>query len=395
MAGKLKTVAVFPETGGCGAEDVNGPDDRWFPEPAQCRAGATDMRRLVWSLESGLTEDGDWEATAQYLEENGFTDVIARMARGGVAFYNSRLVPASPKVADEGDLLRKAVAACRKHGIRFHAWKVFFRMNMAPQDYVDKLEADGRYMYGRYGTPFCSVWQTPTGVSVEGVKNDYWMCPADPRNQAEEIGVLREMASLGVDGVHFDYIRYNAWYGCYCPRCRARYEARTGKQTANWPAEVDPMVALNPLWLRMRGETVTEIVRKGVAAVREVNPTCEISAAVFPGVDEHIYHAQPWRSWCREGLLDFVCPMTYGQNPDVLRGQVINLARTAMASPRTRIYPSVGLADGKATPEKIRELAAIVRWAGFPGVCHYVLDRKTGPNLAEAYRKRGTMGTEK
>ena len=111
MAGKLKTVAVFPETGGCGAEDVNGPDDRWFPEPAQCRAGATDMRRLVWSLESGLTEDGDWEATAQYLKENGFTDVIARMARGGVAFYHSKLVPASPKVATEGDLLRKAVAA--------------------------------------------------------------------------------------------------------------------------------------------------------------------------------------------------------------------------------------------------------------------------------------------
>ena len=93
-------------------------------------------RRLVWTLESGINTNGDWEATAKFLKENGFTDVIARMARGGVAYYNSKIVEASPKVAIEGDLLRKAVAACHKYGIRFHAWKVFWRLNEASAEYL-------------------------------------------------------------------------------------------------------------------------------------------------------------------------------------------------------------------------------------------------------------------
>ena len=356
-------------------------DTEWYPV-AQAPEKVVQERKLFWILEDGLNGDGDWEATAKYAKENGYTDVIARLARGGVAFYESKVVPVSPVVREKGDLLRKAVAACHKYGIRLHAWKVFWRLNMAPDDYVKKALAEDRVIYGRALTPFSSAWRDPSGKIVKGEKNDYWLCPADPRNREEEKAVMLEMASLGVDGVHFDYIRYNAWYGCYCSRCRAAYEKRMGKACAHWPQDVDPMVQINPLWLKMRCETITSLVRETAAEVKKAYPSCEVSAAVFPGVDEHIYHAQPWHDWCREGILDFVCPMTYYRgNDDLLREKVIHLVPTMQESPKTRIYPSVGVVNGKTSAEEVDRQADIVRWAGFPGVSYYILNKDSAAGL--------------
>jgi uncharacterized lipoprotein YddW (UPF0748 family) len=347
-------------------------------------------RRLVWTLESGINTNGDWEATAKFLKENGFTDVIARMARGGVAYYNSKIVEASPKVAIEGDLLRKAVAACHKYGIRFHAWKVFWRLNEASVECQKRFIKENRVMFGRYNKPFTGFWQNPEGKRVASDKDDFWMCPADPRNQAEELAVLREMASLGVDGVHLDYIRYNSWYGCYCPRCRDRYEQARGVKVADkdWPAIVDPNNYMDTLWLRQRTEVITDIVKESVRVIKAVNPKCEVSAAVFHGNEQHIYIGQDWPMWCREGLLDFVCPMTYTPNPDQLREQIVPMMPIAADSPKTKIYPSVGVLMSYGKPrlnkEGARYHADIIRWAGFPGICFYMLSSDSAPLMAAA-----------
>lgn len=379
----MMTMTAVALAGALGAATT---EDNWYPcaEMANHWKGEPE-RRLVWTLESGIDDRGDWEATAKFLKENGYTDVIVRLARGGVAFYESKVVPVSPLVKEQGDLLKKAVSACHRYGIKVHAWKVFWRLNMAPQDYVARAIADGRVMYGRSMTPFCSVWQNPSGEVVKGEKNDYWLCPQDRRNQDEEIAVMKEMALLGVDGLHFDYIRYNAWYGCYCPNCRKRYEAKVGHECPDWPKCVDPMVRLDSLWLGMRADAITTTVKRTMEEVRKVRPDIEFSAAVFPEADEHVYHAQPWRTWCREGLLDFVCPMTYCRDREELRMQIVPMIHTANESPKTRIYPSVGVVFGKdkaaKSAEEVRDHASIIRWAGFPGVSYYKLDPKSRASL--------------
>lgn len=382
----MMTAAACALAGTLGAATT---EDCWYPCAKMANHWPNEPeRRLVWSLESGIDEKGDWEATAKFLKENGYTDVIVRLARGGIAFYESKVVPVSPLVKEQGDLLRKAVAACHKYGIKIHAWKVFWRLNMAPQDYVDKAVKDGRVMYGRSMTPFCSVWQAPDGTVVKGDKNDYWLCPQDKRNQDEEIAVMKEMAELGVDGLHFDYIRYNAWYGCYCPNCKKRYEAKTGRACPDWPKSVDPMERLDATWLKMRADAITTVVKRTIEEVRKVRPDIEFSAAVFPESDEHVYHAQEWRTWCREGLLDFVCPMSYCRDREALRMQIVPMIHTASESPKTRIYPSVGVSFSGAkgtvkTAEEVRDHASIIRWAGFPGMCYYILDSKTRDALAK------------
>ena len=376
--------AAVVTAGGCCAVET-------YPDPARSGAApGVPERRFIWVLEDGMNGDCDWEATADWLKENDFTDVIVRLARGGVAFYESKVVPVSPLVKEKGDILRKAVAACHRRGVKVHAWKVFWRVNMAPEDYVERLKAADRFMYGRYGTPFCGFWQTPNGERVAGAKDDYWMCPADPRNQEEEIAVCRELASLGVDGVQFDYIRYNSWYGCYCPRCRAAYESRCGHAVADWPHDVDPNVRMDPLWLRMRTETITEVVRKATRAVKEANPACEVSAAVFRyPANEPVYVAQDWGAWCREGIVDFVCPMTYTTDLEALRDQLVQQMRVASVSPRTKVYPSVGV-DRTGKPQmdaaKTREHADLVRWAGFPGLCYYRLTTPSGKVINESIK---------
>ena len=37
-----------------------------------------------------------------------------------------------------------------------------------------------------------------------------------------------ELARMGVDGIHFDYIRYPDSGHCFCSGCRARFEAFAG-----------------------------------------------------------------------------------------------------------------------------------------------------------------------
>jgi hypothetical protein len=57
---------------------------------------------------------------------------------------------------------------------------------------------------------------------------------------------------------------------------------------------------------------------------------------------------------------------------------------TAVGSLKTKIYPSVCVYSGGKckTTEEVRDHASIIRWAGFPGMCYYLLD----PITAEALK---------
>ena len=77
--------------------------------------------------------------------------------------------------------------------------------------------------------------------------------------------MLELVRKYHVDGIHFDYIRYPDLSGCYCPRCREKFEARIGRKVEQWPAEViagkDPQL-----------EKAIEIVLSGLAKHPPVVP---------------------------------------------------------------------------------------------------------------------------
>ena len=186
-----------------------------------------------------------------------------------------------------------------------------------------------------------------------------------------------ELAKKGVDGVHFDYIRYPDRSHCFCAGCRQRFEAMAGGTVTNWPAAVRTDERIRRLWQDFRTSNVTAVVREVSRRVRAETPGVKVSAAVFTNAETSPSNVgQDWPSWCREGLLDFVCPMDYVESPALFRGQVVPQKRIAGKVP---VYPGIGLStwrnDGRDAVRLAKQIL-IVRELGLGGFTVFNFDRR-------------------
>ncbi|MBQ9741276.1 MAG: hypothetical protein IJV91_10110 [Kiritimatiellae bacterium] len=66
----------------------------------------------------------NWDENCRMLKAAGFNALNVNVARGGIAFYESKVLPMSPEVKTKGDSIELIKKACEKHGMKFIAWKV-------------------------------------------------------------------------------------------------------------------------------------------------------------------------------------------------------------------------------------------------------------------------------
>ncbi len=282
--------------------------------------------RAFWCHSAFGVDGMDWDRAIKTLADNGFTAILPNMLWGGVAFYKSDVLPRSPTVGERGDQIELCLAACKKYGIQCHIWKVNYNMGSATDKaFVAQKKAEGR-----------------TQVNYDGSPNDRWLCPSHPENQKLEIDSMLEVArKYDVDGLHFDYIRYPGSEGCFCPGCRARFEAAIGRKVANWPADMRKDADLAPKWLDFRRQQITTVVAAVAGRAREIRPGIKISAAVFRNwLTDRDTVGQDWKLWCEQGYLDFVCPMDYTASAGQFRHMIEPQLTWAGKVP---CYPGIGL----------------------------------------------------
>jgi uncharacterized lipoprotein YddW (UPF0748 family) len=90
---------------------------------------------------------------------------------------------------------------------------------------------------------------------------------------------------------------------------------------AKWPDDVLNGGSLQQKYLDFRRDQITLVVREASRKSREIAPAVKISAAVFPDWDSaRDSVGQDWPLWIQQGYLDFVCPMDYLTDADVLAG---------------------------------------------------------------------------
>lgn len=268
--------------------------------------------RAFWCHSAFGVVDLDWDRAIRKLADNGFTAILPNMLWGGTAYYESDVLPVAREVAERGDQIAECVAACKKHGVQCHVWKVNWNMaSRASRAFAAKMRASGR-----------------TQVRFDGGREDQWLCPSHPENRRLEIDSMVEVATkYDVDGIHFDYIRYPGPDSCFCQGCRTRFQKTAGLVVKDWPAAVRSDDNVQAKWLDFRRGNITRVVASVAEAVRRVKPKVKISAAVFRSwpVDRDKV-GQDWKLWCEKGYLDFVCPMDYtpssGQFEDILRAQL-------------------------------------------------------------------------
>lgn len=295
---------------------------------AYCRAQATlhDEHRAFWCHSAFGVKGMDWDAAINLLHENGFNAILPNMLWGGVAFYESEVLPVSKAVAERGDQLDLCIKACRRHGVACHVWKVNYNMGWpTDQAFVDRMKKAGR-----------------TQVAFDGASMDRWLCPSHPDNSALEVEAMLEVArKYPVDGIHFDYIRYPGMDGCYCAGCRKRFEKVLDRRVQDWPADLRRIPVLEKQWLDFRRQQITRVVKNVAQQGRRIRKTLKISAAVFrnwPRDRDGV--GQDWRLWCERGYLDFVCPMDYIWENSQFHRTVAAQLEWASGVP---CYPGIGL----------------------------------------------------
>ena len=319
----------------------------------------------VWGL------DSDWDVTCRRLKALGITDVIPLMTYAGQAYYRSRLEPSAPMVDAKGDALKACLAACRKHGIGCYPWRSCWELTKATsQTALARFAAENRLQ-----------------VSFDG-KASEWFCPTHPENVRREIEGIVELSEAGADGILLDYFRYPNSDYCFCPRCRAKFEASLGHAVKNWPGDVRTDAELAEKWNKFRMGVLTDVLRNIRREVGRNAPGMKLTSAVAATVKNAEARGQDWPEWCREGLLDTLFTMCYYSTSKMLERSV-KAQMEVLRGTKTTLCPMICFACGGIPfnePDEVARQIQVVRDAGLPELSFFRL-QEYAPTVLEILRK--------
>ena len=197
-----------------------------------------------------------------------------------------------------------------KKRIEVHAWIVSFRTS-------------GGTVYSQHSsTPTGSLtsldnyWITRTDGGAE--PDTYALDPGHPLAEEYTVNVAMDLVNnFDIDGIHYDYIRFNANNEGYNPTSVARYNQRYGLSGSP--------TSSTEQWKQWRRDQVSSVVRKVYAKVQSVKPWVKQTAAgvtwnpsptsstrtAFQSTRPYYDVYSDWDSWLQEGILDAAIPMTY------------------------------------------------------------------------------------
>jgi uncharacterized lipoprotein YddW (UPF0748 family) len=311
---------------------------------------ANEMRAL-WCHSAQGVPGKSWDEVLGEVADAGFNMILPNMLWGGIAYYESDVLPRAADLAKTGDRITEIVAASKKHDVDVHVWKVNWNLVRADSAFRQKAIDEGR------------IQRDPRGEIIE------FLCPSSPINFALERDSMVEVAkNYDVAGIHFDYIRYPNRDGCFCDPCRERFEAIIGEPVKNWPADALRNGVQHEAYQEFRRSNITRLVKAVSEEARRVRPDIKISAAVFrnwPDCRESV--AQDWVAWIEAGYLDFVCPMNYTNEP----AQFEEWNRTQLDATGHKIpfLPGIGVTSSASSlsPDKVVEQIKIARSQGADG----------------------------
>jgi len=313
-------------------------------------------RRGVW-LHVGM--DRHPETVMPELARLGINMAVPRIAGGTAAFYASKVQPdIQDPLAPDGDWLAETVRHAHANGIEIHPYvnNCVVEGRTSPES-LARLRVEGRLQEG------------PDGRPID------WFCPSQDINlDAIERPMVELATEYDVDGVQYDFIRYPNAEGCFCAKCRERFETETGDAVADWPGDVidGPRRAE---WIEYRCSRISALVERISTRIREEAPDVKISAAVFrdwPDCRETV--GQDWVRWCEEGWLDFVCPMNYTLDARLF-GERAETHRAALPE-GFPVVQGVSIASGAGSmrsPDEVAVQIALARQhgaVGFLGFCY-------------------------
>jgi uncharacterized lipoprotein YddW (UPF0748 family) len=311
--------------------------------------------RAAWDFDnSNSSSYGDkekWEKSMEALKKGGFNAIIPNMLRGGLAHFNSSLMPHSTTSNEIGDQLDLCVNAAKKYGIKVHPYTACWNCVGASQEYIDMRINEERTQVGADGD-----------VKIH-------LCPSHPDNfKLMRDSILEMVDNYDIDGIHLDYIRYTYSDTCFCTGCLERFQEQTGLTVTEWPGDCYKDGVFEEEYLEWRREQINRLVETVNIEAKKRKPEIKISAAVFrnyPDCRESV--AQDWKKWLEDGLIDFACPMNYHQELEDFRYTVEK--QMSLVAESEKIYPGIGYHSGSSqlSPDQVAAQIDIARELGAKG----------------------------
>lgn len=332
--------------------------------------------RGVWMTPRGET---NWDEVMRGLHDAGFNAVFPNLNNGGSAMYPSDVLPRSTSYPDR-DMLAECLAAAEKYGIEVHVWRINWALFWGtPDEFIERLRKEGRLQMNPEGK-FMSE-------SGEWYKREA-MCPSHEENRRiERESMLELVRKWPVAGIHFDYMRFPGDRQCFCPTCRERFQRETGIQVENWPSDCLRDGKHLGAWRQWRRDLITSLAAEIALEAHRIRPDIQVSLAARSGGDWTLYaDGQDWPRWSKEKYLDFICPMDYTDDPEVLRRRLESQQELTGGS--IPMFVGHGMAKSPARLARVIELGREMGVDGFlyfshRGIRKWLPVLRSGPTSAD------------
>lgn len=316
--------------------------------------------KWIWgSTIADLGADGA-EIMMSRCADEGITDVylLVKGTGGMLGYLNTQYKNLLTR--KNRDVLQETIDAGHKRGIRIHAW-----ICVVEDESYKSIHPDaGMWHYIR-------------------ARDNNFITPWDEGYREYMGNVAKELAQYDIDGLHFDYIRYNhnangwsekdfenlAAMGANVERVKELVETTWGyhgrKADSNYIFSAyknnDPDAVIIA---KYRRNNVKELAKHIIDSAKSVNPNLIFSAATMPeGAYENAYadlhYGQNYDDAVE--LYDYICPMAYSTNYGKADNWVVTLAKNSIDKGNRvvmgiQVFDSVTSARIMAEMENIRDL---------------------------------------
>lgn len=289
--------------------------------------------RAMWVVRDSLMSPQKIRNAVSLAKKHGFNTLFVQVRGRGDAFYDSRFEPRSEQLAGQPadfDPLAVAVEEGHKAGLEVHAWlNTFFVWHQKRNPY------SSRHVVNRHPEWLVQDKQGRTRRTETTDCEGAFLDPALPGVREHTKNVFLDVATrYGVDGIHFDYVRYPSESYSFSRAALAEFRAFLLPQVSPGAAAyADSRLAAGSRlawyycfrneWRAWRQGVITQTVREIAEEAHRARPEIVVSAAVFPNYAvASMDKGQAWHDWLRDGFLDAACPMSYNRSTTLVAKQI-------------------------------------------------------------------------
>ena len=268
----------------------------------------------LWATAWDLTSPEKIDEVISYSQQNGVTEIYAHVRYRSDALYTPNRFfseyynpePRSYVLDNEGledfDPLAYIIEQTIDTGIDIFAWVTLF---VATPHATDRLDPNHLY-YTK------SDWITRDFLDRRMATNSYegaFIDPGVPAVQDYLINVFLDIVTnYPIKGIQLDYVRYPDSQFGYAPAAVKSFQEsnRDESEFHNW-----------------KEEQVTRFVRRLYAEIKDYDPEIVVSADTISNLTKgQERHSQDWTKWLSEGIVDYVYPMSYAFEDDVIEREL-------------------------------------------------------------------------